>query len=90
MLLKISALLAKLRAKLDEKGQGMVEYALILAAVAIIAVVAIWGGSDATGPTDNGKDLRSAVKRAFTTAADKVDEAQSAAAAKTEGEGEGH
>ena len=77
MLLKISTLLAKLRAKLDEKGQGMVEYALILAAVALIAVVAIWGGSTATGPTDKGNDLRSAVTRAFSTAASKVDAAQS-------------
>lgn len=74
MLLKISALLAKLRAKLDEKGQGMVEYALILAAVAIIAVVAIWGGG--TG-AKTGKDLKSAVTSAFETAADKVTTAQS-------------
>lgn len=81
MLLKISSLLAKIREKLDEKGQGMVEYALILAAVAIIAVVAIWGGGKATDttPGTTGNDLRSAVTRAFSTAASKVDEAQGAA-----------
>ena len=74
MLNKIYSLLVGFRKKLGEKGQGMVEYALILAAVAIIAVVAIWGSS--TAPADDGTDLRSAVTRAFKTAADKVDEAQ--------------
>ncbi len=74
MLLKISTLLAKLRAKLDEKGQGMVEYALILAAVAIIAVVAIWGVGKKQG--DTSTDLQTAVTNAFNKAASEVDKAQ--------------
>ena len=75
MLNKIYSLLVGFRKKLGEKGQGMVEYALILAAVAIIAVVAIWGTAGSDG-TANGTDLQSAVKRAFSTAAGKVDAAQ--------------
>lgn len=39
MLLKISTLLDKLRAKLDEKGQGMVEYALILAPLPLLPLL---------------------------------------------------
>lgn len=74
MLLKISALLAKIREKLDEKGQGMVEYALILAAVALIAVVAIWGVGK--GDEDESTDLQTAVTNAFNKAATEVEKAQ--------------
>lgn len=81
MLLKISTLLAKLRAKLDEKGQGMVEYALILAAVALIAVVAIWGGGKEEG--DKSTDLQTAVTNAFNKAATEVDKAQNKGSAST-------
>ena len=72
MLNKIYSLLVGFRKKLGEKGQGMVEYALILAAVAIIAVVAIWG----TDKVGTDKDLKSAVTGAFTKAATKIDTAQ--------------
>ena len=69
---KFFNLLNFFKEKLGEKGQGMVEYALILAAVAIIAVVAIWG----TGKTDGSTDLKTAVTNAFTKAASAVEDAQ--------------
>ena len=72
MLNWIYGLAAKLRQKLSEKGQGMVEYALILAAVAIIAVVAIWGTS-ATGE----KTLKTTITGSFTNAANAVDDVNS-------------
>ncbi len=34
-----------LKAKLSEKGQGMVEYAIVLAVVAAIAAAVLWTGS---------------------------------------------
>ena len=48
--------------KMSEKGQGIVEYALIIAAVAIIAVIVLRG--------DNG--LEGSIKGAFTTAKEKI------------------
>ncbi len=72
MIKKIYEWATALREKLNEKGQGMVEYALILAAVAIIAVVAIWG----TGKGTNDKDLKTAVTGAFTKAATEINTAQ--------------
>lgn len=62
------------RSFLNQKGQGMVEYALILAAVAIIAVVAIWGTG--SGADSSKTSLQTAVTNAFTTAAQKIDAAQ--------------
>lgn len=74
MLKTISNLFSFLKERLGEKGQGMVEYALILAAVAIIAVVAIWGnGKGSEGKTS----LQEAVTSAFTRAATEVQKAQS-------------
>lgn len=58
MLQYIQKLLDKLKA--SEKGQGMVEYALIIAFVAAIAIFAL-----------NGQ-LRTAVSNAFTKATDNV------------------
>ena len=77
MLNKIYSLLVGFRKKLGEKGQGMVEYALILAAVAIIAVVAIWGTSSGTG-TDATRSggLKAAVTSAFSKAATEITNAQ--------------
>lgn len=72
MIKKISNFLTSLQERLGEKGQGMVEYALILAAVAIIAVAAIWGGKDGTG----ANSLKSAVVGAFSKAATEVTNAQ--------------
>lgn len=37
---------AKLQEKLSEKGQGMTEYAIILAVVAVVAVAVFYGGDD--------------------------------------------
>ena len=70
MFKKIHTLIVQSCKKLNEKGQGMVEYALILAAVAIIAIFAIWGTNN------EGKNLKESVGNAFTTAADKIDAAQ--------------
>lgn len=65
MLQYITKLLKKLKS--SEKGQGMVEYALIIAFVAAIAIVAL----------NNG--LGSAVKGAFDTASSQVKSAASTA-----------
>ena len=72
MLKKIRKWTSALRENLNEKGQGMVEYALILAAVAIIAVVAIWG----VGRTGGGNSLETAVTSAFDKAASDITTAQ--------------
>ena len=61
----INKLIKKLKA--TEKGQGMVEYALIIAFVAAIAIVAL----------NNG--LGDAVKNAFTGASELVNSASQAA-----------
>lgn len=61
MIKYMDKLIKKLKA--TEKGQGMVEYALIIAFVAAIAIVAL----------NNG--LGSAVTNAFNTASDRVSEA---------------
>ena len=61
----IDKLIKKLKA--SEKGQGMVEYALIIAFVAAIAIVAL----------NNG--LGTAVTNAFQGASDMVDSASQAA-----------
>jgi len=79
MLNWIYGLAAKLRQKLSEKGQGMVEYALILAAVAIIAVVAIWG-------TNGGGGLKATIQKSFSQA----DEAIKAGNTKTQTNSDGN
>ena len=61
MLQYINKLVAKLKS--SEKGQGMVEYALIIAFVAAIAIFAL----------NNG--LGDAVRNAFTKASNAVDSA---------------
>ena len=65
----IKKLFKKLKA--SEKGQGMVEYALIIAFVAAIAIVAL----------NNG--LGDAIKGAFTNASDMVTSANDAATSYT-------
>lgn len=44
MLKFIYDLKAKLQEKLSQKGQGMTEYAIILAVVAVVAVAVFYGG----------------------------------------------
>lgn len=43
-----------LQEKLSEKGQGMTEYAIILAVVAVVAVAVFMGGDDAASGTLGG------------------------------------
>lgn len=63
---KIKEKVAALSEKLGEKGQGIVEYAMIIAAVAIIAAVVLYGtGSDTTS-------LKGAISNAFSTASTKI------------------
>ena len=70
MIKYIEKLVKKLKA--SEKGQGMVEYALIIAFVAAIAIVAL----------NNG--LGDAVKAAFTNASELVTSANQAAVSYTQ------
>ena len=65
MIKYIDKLIKKLKA--SEKGQGMVEYALIIAFVAAIAIVALQNG------------LGTAVKNAFQGASQMVDSASKVA-----------
>ena len=65
----IDKLIKKLKA--SEKGQGMVEYALIIAFVAAIAIVALKNG------------LGDAIKNAFGGASELVDSASNAAVSYT-------
>ena len=62
---KIKEKVASLSDKMSEKGQGMVEYAVILAAVAIIAYVVLWTG-------DNS--LSAKIKAAFTNAGARIED----------------
>lgn len=39
----------KLQEKISEKGQGMTEYAIILAVVAVVAVAVFYGGGSSNG-----------------------------------------
>ena len=63
----IYELKAKLQEKLSEKGQGMTEYAIILAVVAVVAV-AVFMGNNGSGGT-----LGTAIKGAYNKAGDAVD-----------------
>ena len=53
----------------NEKGQGMVEYAIVLAVVAIIATFVFWGGD---GEEDS---LKSTVKGTYDNAKTQIDAA---------------
>ncbi len=67
----VKKLKEKLQEKLSQKGQGMVEYAIIIAVVAIIAVFVL-------GTTDDDASkgtLAGAVKGAFSTASQKIKDA---------------
>lgn len=67
----IQRLKDKLHEKLSQKGQGMVEYAIIIAVVAIIAVAVLGTGNE----DENSDTLTGAVKNAFVTAKDKINDA---------------
>ena len=75
----------KLQEKLSQKGQGMVEYAIIIAVVAIIAVAVLGTESDAKEPGDSPTTLSGAVGKAFSTASDKINKAGQAAEQSEEG-----
>ena len=62
-------LMDKLKNRLNEKGQGMVEYAIVLAAIVAIAVAALWGPDS----TDDG--LKGAVEESFTNAKEQINDA---------------
>ena len=74
---KIKSKVAELSKKLGEKGQGVTEYALILAAIAAIAIFAIYGttstGEDGTTTTTG---LKASITGAFTRATGSIDSAQ--------------
>lgn len=57
----IDKLTEKIREKLSEKGQGMVEYALIIAVVAVIAVLVL------------NTNLRNAITGAFESAGEQIE-----------------
>ena len=64
----IYELKAKLQEKLSEKGQGMTEYAIILAVVAVVAVAVFYGSGDAaTGSLGN------TIKNAYEKADSQID-----------------
>lgn len=62
----IYAFIDKIKSKISEKGQGMVEYALIIAFVAAIAAIALTGG-------DGSKGLGSKIQGAFEKAGNQID-----------------
>ena len=77
MFKKIYEWASKVRNNLNEKGQGMVEYALILAAVAVIAVVALMGTTTGSGDTaTTTPNLKTAISGAFQSASEKITSAQ--------------
>ncbi len=57
----IHKILDNIKAKLSQEGQGMVEYALIIAVVAVIAVLVL------------NTNLRNAITNAFDSASNQID-----------------
>ena len=55
----------KLQEKLSEKGQGMTEYAIILAVVAVVAVAVFYGGTDGEGANAKKTGLQGTVGSAY-------------------------
>ena len=53
----------------NEKGQGMVEYAIVLAVVAIIATFVFWGDGN------SGNNLQSTVQGTYDNAKTQIDNA---------------
>ncbi len=69
---KIKEKVASLSDKMSEKGQGMVEYAMILAAVAVVAVLVLWKGTD-------DQSLIGSIKKAFGGASTNITSATTSA-----------
>lgn len=70
----VKKLKEKLQEKLSQKGQGMVEYAIIIAVVAVIAVAVLGTGTVEEG--ENAKpSLTNAIGGAFATATEKINTA---------------
>ncbi len=63
----------KLQEKISEKGQGMTEYAIILAVVAIVAVAVFYG-------SDGNSGLEGTISNAYGTANDAIANVKPAAA----------
>ena len=81
----IYELKAKLQEKLSEKGQGMTEYAIILAVVAIVAVAVFYGNGD------ESKGLEGTITKAYdqaNTQINKIGQIQAGANSETPAESE--
>ena len=76
---KIKEKVAAISKKMNEKGQGLTEYALILAAIAVIAVAAVYG----VGSTDGG--LKKQITTSFTNATNDIKDANEANHSTTNG-----
>lgn len=64
----IYELKAKLQEKLSEKGQGMTEYAIILAVVAVVAVAVFYGSSGDSEGNGQKTGLQGTIGNAYDTA----------------------
>ena len=62
---KIKEKVAAISKKMNEKGQGLTEYALILAAIAVIAVIAVY----------NSGGLKEKIETSFTNATTNIEKA---------------
>lgn len=69
---KVKEKVATLSDKMSEKGQGMVEYAMILSAVAIIAIAVLF-----TKGTGDDKNLIDSIRAAFGAASTNINTAAS-------------
>ena len=77
----IKDIVNNIKSKLDSRGQGMVEYAVVLAAVVAIAVAVLYTGGNnnttAEGGTNGQGSLESAVSGAFSKATNNINNAGS-------------
>ena len=70
MFKRIYAVLDNVKDKLSQKGQGVVEYAVVLAAIVAIAVAALWGNGK-----DDSNSLSGKIKNAFNIAGENIEKA---------------
>ena len=71
----IQKLKDKLTEKLGQKGRGMVEYAIILAVVAAIAIATFKGSSTTTNGETTSTGLKGAIGDAFDSASTQIKKA---------------